>query len=135
MKQLNFEDSNAEFCKMLSKETNPRAIEKEYIGRGASNVIPNTYDSNIDEWNHKWEGPVVTWKLDQPNDDMQPYNVQRIITLAFMAWQIQIKDIKFRLLRRSTADADIPIAFLGKDDDKLFSDRPSTLAYAYFPTK
>jgi len=133
LKELNFADSNAEFCKMLTESTIPREIVDE--SRAASAVVPNNYDSNIDEWNHKWEGPVVTWKLDTPNDDMQPYNVQRILTLAFMAWGLHTKDIRFRLQRRPTADVDIPIAFLGKNEDKLFRDSPSVLAYAYFPTK
>ncbi len=135
MKTVNLTGPNAKFCLMKTSQADPRMVEKEYIGRGTSNVVPNNYDSNIDEWDYKWEGPTVTWKLDQPNNDLQPYDVQRILTLSFMAWQLQIKDIKFRFLRRSTADADIPIAFLGKNDDKLFKDSPSTLAYAYFPTK
>jgi hypothetical protein len=120
---------------MKTDEVNPLAIVDHGDGRAMSQVIKNTFDSNIDEWNYKWDGPVVTWKLDKKNDDLQPYNVQRILTLAFMAWGLHTKQIRFRLLRRSTADADIPISFLKKEEDQLFKDQPGVLAYAYFPQK
>ncbi len=120
---------------MKTDEVNPLAIVDNGDGRAMSQVIKNDFDSNIDEWNYKWEGPIVTWKLDRKNDDLQPYNVQRILTLAFMAWGLHTKGIRFRLMRRSTADVDIPISFLKKEEDQLFKDRPGVLAYAYFPTK
>jgi len=117
---------------MLTDNPNPREVLNPAVSESA--VVPNNYDSNIDEWNHKWEGPVVTWKLDVPNDDMQPYNVARIIQLSFMAWGLHTGAIRFRRMRRPSADVDIPIAFLKKNEDKLFRDSPGVLAYAYFPT-
>jgi len=120
---------------MKTDDPNPRAIVEDGTGRAMSQVVKNTFDSNIDEWNYKWEGPVVTWKLDAPNDDMQPYNVQRILTLAFMGWGIHTKDIRFRVRRRKSADVDIPITFIPAKDDELFKNNPGVLAFAYFPTK
>lgn len=120
---------------MKTDNLDPHAIEVDEQGRELSQVVNNTFDSNIDEWNYKWEGPVVTWKLDAPNDDMHPYSVQRMLTKAFMGWGIHTKDIRFKLLRRSTADADIPIKFVPAKDDELFKNRPGVLAFAYFPTK
>ncbi len=120
---------------MKTDNPDPHAVVDTGDGRAMAQVIKNDFDSNIDEWNYKWDGPIVTWKLDIKNDDMQPYNVQRILTLAFMAWGLHTKQIRFRLMRRSSADVDIPISFLNKSEDNLFRDQPSILAYAYFPTK
>jgi len=104
--------------------------------RSLATVSPNQYDSNIDEWDHKWTaGETVTWKIEKTSDDFNKmYDVRRIFALAFMAWRIRIKDIKFRSIRRGTATADIPITFLPRKDDALFKERPGVLAYAYFPT-
>ncbi len=116
---------------MTTNEKKAHATERE-----VATVSRNTYDSNIDEWDTKWTaGETVTWKIEQTSPDFErQYDVHRIFALAFMAWRMQIKDIKFRSLRRSTAKADIPITFLPKKDDALFKERPGVLAYAYFPT-
>lgn len=132
---MNVQDKNSQYCLMKTSEVNPRAIVDNGDGRAMSQVIKNDFDSNIDEWDYKWDGPVVTWKLDVPNDDMQPYNVARIIQLAFMAWGLHTKAIRFRRMRRPSADVDIPIQFLPKEQDQLFKDQPNVLAYAYFPNK
>jgi len=93
------------------------------------------YESNIDEWKHKWPDGTVTWKLESHSDDFDRiYSLQRIFALAFLTWGKEIKNIKFRRLRRVGADADIPITFLPKAEDALFKSNPSVLAYAYFPT-
>lgn len=125
----------AQYCLMKTAETNPRAVEIE--GQASSQVVENKFDSNIDEWNYKWDGPVVTWSLDNENDDIQPYSVQRILTLAFMGWGLHTKQIRFRLIRNTKADkpADIRVAFKKAAEDDLFSSSPGVLAYAYFPTK
>jgi len=100
-------------------------------------VSLNDYDSNIDEWNWKWTaGETVTWKIEKTTPDFdKQYDVHRIFALAFMAWRMQIKDIKFRSIRRGSATADIPITFLPNHEDELFTKRPGVLAYAYFPTR
>jgi len=93
------------------------------------------FESNIDEWKHKWPDGRVTWKLERHSDDFdRTYNLMRIFALAFLTWQKEIKNIKFRRVRRVSADADIPINFLKSTEDKLFKERPGVLAYAYFPT-
>ena len=112
------------------KEMRPRT------DRSLATVSPNEYDSNINEKDWKWTaGETVTWKIETISDDFNNmYDMQRIFALAFMAWRIHIKDIKFRRVRRRTATADIPINFVPKDMDALFKSRPGVLAYAYFPT-
>lgn len=119
------------YCIMSTGEA-PRSR----IDRSLASVSPNSYDSNINEKDWKWTtGETVTWKLEKPSDDFNDqYNVHRIFALAFMAWKMYIKDIKFRSIRRATATADIPINFVPKDEDALFKSRNGVLAYAYFPT-
>jgi len=92
-------------------------------------------ESNIDEWKHSWPDGIVTWKLESHSDDFDRiYSLQRIFALAFLTWGKEMKNIKFRRVRRVGADADIPITFLPRDEDELFKSSPGVLAYAYFPT-
>ncbi len=127
------EVKKGKFCILTTNESEIRPS----MDRSFASVAPNTFDSNIDEWDAKWaEGETVTWKLEKPSNDFNDqYNVHRIFALCFMAWKMHIKDIKFRSIRRSTADADIPINFVPKNDDALFKERNGVLAYAWFPGK
>jgi hypothetical protein len=52
------------------------------------------------------------------------------LAIALRQWGLRTQDIRFK---RVTGTADIEMKFADKQDDKLFRDKPGTLAYAYFP--
>ena len=98
---------------------------------------PISYISNmdeIDEWDHKWNESKITWKLESDTPDIEGKKSEiRIINLAFLAWGKEMKNLKVRRLRRSSADADLRINFVQKQNDDYLKDKNNVLAYAYFP--
>jgi hypothetical protein len=96
-----------------------------------------SFESNIteiDEWKFKWNNPIVTYKVlngsrSFPNDTFE----KKALTVALRQWGFRTKDVKFRR-ERTDKEADITLKFARKTDDKYFKDKPSVLAYAYFPT-
>ena len=112
------------------------------------------FDTNIDmdfsynaieEWKHKWTPKssvgrkgskrtygYVTYKVTNesvhfPNDRFE----DKALAIALRQWGLRTNDIRFKRVRSGTAD--IEMQFLTKANDKMFRDKPGTLAYAYFP--
>ena len=102
----------------------------------------------IDEGKHKWapekyvdrngqpkEYGIVTYQVlnesrSFPDDDFE----KTALTVALRTWGMRTRDIRFRRERDPDKIADITLRFARKEDDKYFKDKPSVLAYAYFPT-
>jgi hypothetical protein len=100
--------------------------------------------NTIEEWKHKWNPPrasgrkgskrdygYVTYKVTNeskhfPNSKFE----DKALAIALRQWGLRTKDIRFK---RVTGTADIEMKFADKKDDRFFRDKPSTLAYAYFP--
>ena len=101
--------------------------------------------SVIEEWKHKWQpkkykdrrGRVrkfgyVTYKVTNESKNFPDDKFEdKALTIALRQWGLRTKDIRFKRIRTGTAD--IEMRFLPKEEDKMFRDRPGTLAYAYFP--
>ena len=103
--------------------------------------------AEIDEWKHKWNPKkhhgrngkprkwgFVTYKVTNtsehfPDDDFE----DRALSIALRQWGLRCKDIRFKRIRDKNEKADIEMRFVKAENDKLFRERPSTLAYAYFP--
>lgn len=83
----------------------------------------------IREWGHKWEQPIVTYKLHNLSDDIENLDHQvRAITIAFRVWQLRIKNLRFRRIYDDTKpDVDIWFKPLAE-----FSG-PGVLAHATYP--
>ena len=94
----------------------------------------------IDEWKHKWE-PVkkdgkdygyVTYKVTNESQHFPSSKFEdKSLTIALRQWGLRTKEVRFKRIKSGTAD--IEMRFVRKEDDKFFRDRPTTLAYAYFP--
>ena len=100
--------------------------------------------SVIEEWKHKWtpkkhtrkgrkrDFGYVTYKVTNESQHFPDTKFEdKALAIALRQWGLRTKEIRFKRIRTGTAD--IEMRFLTKDDDKMFRDRPGTLAYAYFP--
>ena len=85
----------------------------------------------IDEWKHSWKPGVLTYRLDSyTNDWKSKYDQERAVTVAFRAWQLRIKDLKFKRVYDKNKPVDIHISF---ESLEHFKGRKGTLAWAYYP--
>ena len=54
---------------------------------------------DVDEWPHKWNKKVVTWKLVTDTPDIEGRKrEERIIKRGLLRWQLRVKNLKFRML-------------------------------------
>jgi len=86
-----------------------------------------------DEWSHKLvePGQTVYWELESDTPDIDGiYYERKMINYALLGWTLH-SNFKVKEARGETPI--IRIRFASKDSDELFKERPSTLAYAYFP--
>ena len=84
------------------------------------------------EWQHKWEKDVLTYDIEHHETLklISKRQLKRAVNLAVSTWNFEIP-LKFKSAWNTKAD--IEIRFKTKDEDKYFKDRPSVLAYAYYP--
>ena len=84
------------------------------------------------EWQHKWEKDVLTYDIEYHESLklISKRQLKRAVNLAVSTWNFEIP-LKFKSAWNTQAD--IEIRFKTKDEDKYFKDRPSVLAYAYYP--
>lgn len=92
----------------------------------------------IDEWKHKWTPAdgKVTWAVVSKSDDPSIKNwEERAVAIALRTWGLRTKNIKFRKLsiNLDPYEADLVVKWDSPDTNQYLKDRPSTLAYAYFP--
>jgi len=86
------------------------------------------------EWRHKWDKNTIYYSMEY-NDELPliPKNkMRKAINLAMSTWNFEIP-IKIKSKWRDFEQADIQIRFRKASDDNIFRDRPTVLAYAYFP--
>ena len=84
------------------------------------------------EWQHKWEKDVLTYDVEYHESLklISKRQLKRAVNLAISTWNFEIP-LKFKSAWNTQAD--IEIRFKTKDEDNYFKDKPSVLAYAYFP--
>jgi hypothetical protein len=84
----------------------------------------------IQEWGHKWEKPVLTYRLNNLSSDIDHATHQiRAVTVAFRVWQLRVRDIKFQREYDPNANVDIHISFQPLSE----FNSPGVLAHAYYP--
>ena len=93
----------------------------------------------IDEYKQKWNPKkvrrrkygYVTYRVINGSQHFLDSKFEdKALAIALRQWGLRTRDIRFK---RVTGTADIEMKFETKDNDKMFRDRPGTLAYAYFP--
>ena len=99
----------------------------------------------IEEWKHKWQPKkavgrkgskrdygYVTYKVTNESVHFPDSKFEdSALAIALRQWGLRTNDIRFKRVRSGTADTEM--RFETKDNDKMFRDKPGTLAYAYFP--
>ena len=112
-----------------------------------SNIALDFSYAEIEEWKHKWNPKkhhdragrprkwgFVTYKVTNTSDHFPDDEFEdKALAIALRQWGFRCKDIRFRKETNKSKTADIEMRFVKAEDDKMFKERPSTLAYAYFP--
>jgi len=86
------------------------------------------------EWRHKWELDVMYYDIISPCRTMEMKKVKKALNLAMTTWSLEIP-IKFKSNWNNYRNhvSNITIDFKTSEEEHYFKDRPSVLAYAYFP--
>jgi len=88
-----------------------------------------------EEWPHKWENKIMYYNVIGVCRTLSIRKVKRALNLAMTTWDLEInivfKPVWFRGNRAKNTN--LTIDFKGSDENKYFKERPSVLAYAYFP--
>ena len=86
------------------------------------------------EWRHKWELDTMYYDVISPCRTLSEKKVRKALNLAMTTWDIEIP-VKFKSNWNNyrVPVSNITIDFKTSEEDHYFKDRPSVLAYAYFP--
>ena len=86
------------------------------------------------EWNGKWNKDTLTYAVVRDTEDIEGTKSESIaMALALTTYAVEIP-IKFKRVKASE-NPDLRIEFKSKAEEPQFRDRPSTLAFAYFPAQ
>jgi len=90
------------------------------------------YEVQQTEYPHKWDKPTVTYALLRGTEDIPGDSMERIaMNLAMTTWDLEIPSI-LKVVKKEE-NPDITLEFADNQSDQYFKDRPSVLAYAYYP--
>jgi len=88
------------------------------------------------EWRGKWDLDVMYYDVISPCRTLEEKKVRKALNLAMTTWNLEIP-IKFKSNwnNRRNPISNITIDFKTSEEDNYFKDKPSVLAYAYFPNQ
>lgn len=88
-------------------------------------------EEGIDEWKHSWPKGEISYRLNNLTSDIREDRKQRrAVTVALRAWQLHIKDLRFRRERNVDTAVDFDVSF---EELAHFNGKKGVLAHAYFP--
>lgn len=88
------------------------------------------------EWDGKWNKPIMYYEVINTCRTMTQQQVRRALNYAMTTWDLEIPVVFKPYWRGAPVDKpDITIDFKSKLEDQHFAERPSVLAYAYFPNQ
>ena len=86
------------------------------------------------EWQGKWNKDILTHSLVRGTEDIPGNYLESLaMSLALLTYGVEIP-IKFKKVR-SDQNPDIRIEFKSPEEEHQFKERPSVLAFAYFPAQ
>jgi hypothetical protein len=90
------------------------------------------YEVQQTEYPHKWDKPIVTYSLVRGSEDLPGDSMESLaLNLAMTTWDIEIPTVLD--LVKKNENPDITLEFADKENDPFFKERPTVLAYAYYP--
>lgn len=90
-----------------------------------------------DEWEGKWNKSLMYYDVIGKCKTMSDKDVKKALNYAMTTWDLEI-NVTFKpqwFERDRIIGPDITLDFKSKEEEQLFKDRPSVLAYAYFPSQ
>jgi len=110
-------------------------LEIDSEGNGKfKQFINGRITSSQEEWEGKWNKNTLTHSLVRGTEDIPDNYLESFaISLALQTYATEIP-IKFHKVK-STENPDIRIEFKSAEEESLFKERPSVLAFAYFPAQ
>ena len=82
------------------------------------------------EWPHKWDKNVITYSVIRGTEDLPGDSKERLaMNLTMTTWDVEIRPI----LKWVPHDQNPDITLEFATNDPYWKDRPSVLAYAYYP--
>jgi len=87
-----------------------------------------------EEWRHKWDKDIMYYDVISYCRTLSQKKLKVALNLAMTTWDLEIP-VKFKSNWNNyrSDETNITIDFKNSDEDHYFKDRPSVLAYAYFP--
>lgn len=85
------------------------------------------------EWAGKWNEKVMYYVRNTPCKSLTNKQIQKALNLAFSTWEAEI-DIKIHPISTGQA-ANFTLDFKSSLLEPMFKEKPSVLAYAYFPAQ
>lgn len=87
-----------------------------------------------EEWAGKWNKDILTYAVIRGTEDIPGDRLERLaMSLALTTYGVEIP-IKFKLVR-ANENPDLRIEFKSPEEESMFADRPTVLAFAYFPAQ
>lgn len=89
-----------------------------------------------EEWPGKWDKLVIYYDVLDECRTLSNRLVRKALNYAMTTWDIEV-DVTFKPLwfEQIKFRPDITIEFKSSDEDNYFKEKPSVLAYAYFPSQ
>lgn len=123
--------------------TKPHCIVEERGNKVkfTSNLSELSASTVIEEWEHKWNPKkvrrrnygYVTYKLISESRSFPDSSFEhKALSVALRTWGLRTKNIRFKRVK-GNSKADLVVKFATNKEDSYFKDKPSVLAYAYFP--
>jgi hypothetical protein len=114
---------------IYSKDIGCIVKAKNVLSRNNNEV---EFEAQQTEYPHKWEKSTVTYAMIRGTEDLPEDSMEIIaMNLAMTTWDFEI-DLTLQVVKKNE-NPDITLEFTDSENDPYFKDRPSVLAYAYFP--
>lgn len=87
-----------------------------------------------EEWPHKWANKIMYYDVTDTCRTLDFKKVKKALNFAMTTWDLEI-DIKFHPIWRTSGlmNTNLKIDFESAEENTYFEDKPTVLAYAYFP--
>jgi hypothetical protein len=100
----------------------------------ATNKGREFLEDTQEEWSHKWANKRMYYDITENCRTLSHRQVKKALNFAMTTWDVEI-DITFKpaWFKNGPLSPNLKIDFRSAEEDPYFKEKPSVLAYAYFP--